>query len=133
MLETYVDIKGFTTIDFEKSKVRKTMRTESAEIRKVTRRLLARRAISQPGQFPGKQTGAYQRAVKNKVFRSGFGAVVRADKTAELGADFYPAFLNYGTKNLEARANPFEAAFEIRRHRAESAIMNALQNSIKVR
>ncbi|WP_147375762.1 hypothetical protein [Noviherbaspirillum cavernae] len=99
--EVNVTLAGHSRIDFDRKRVRKALRTEAQAVRKIARRLVARRAISEPGEFPGKDSGALQRSIKFKILsRHGFAVRVAPYKTAEMGKDFYPAYLWYGTRGL---------------------------------
>lgn len=148
-LETNVTLEGFSRIDFEAKKVRKGMRQIGADVRKHARRLIARRAISAAGEYPGRQSGAMMRSIKAKVSRSGFMVVVRPQKTAEMGEDFYPAFLHYGVRQqrdasvakrhgkqaegayrLAPRRNFMTDALEARRDNARSVLRGVLQDSL---
>ncbi|MET3229981.1 UNVERIFIED_ORG: hypothetical protein ABIC54_002166 [Burkholderia sp. 1263] len=97
-VELHVGWTGHTKIDFDKKKIRKTMRVLGRDVQKEARRLVARRAISQPGDYPGRDTGTLRRSIKSKVSRSGFLVRIAPQKTAEMGDDFYPAYLWYGTR-----------------------------------
>jgi hypothetical protein len=131
-LETNVTIDGFSRIDFDKKRVRKGMRIVGRDVQKEARRLVARRAISGAGDYPGRQTGAMWRAIKYKVSRSGFMAIVRPNKTAEMGKDFYPAFLFYGSekRNLKARKNFMTDAQSNREQNSRSVLRGVLQDSL---
>lgn len=96
MLEVNETITGHSRIDFDKAKIRRAMRKIGAEVRKDARRRVARRAISGEGEYPGRETGALMRSIKAKVFPSGFLVRIAPYKTAEMGAHFYPAYLDYG-------------------------------------
>lgn len=102
-LETNVTIDGFDRIDFDRSKVRKSMGKLGRDVQKEARRLIARRAISGAGEYPGKQSGKLWRAVKYKVSRSGFMVVIRPEKTDEMEY-FYPASLHYGIRRYRVAA-----------------------------
>lgn len=118
MFELNVNIAGFSKIDFERKKVRKTMRKQGREIQKEARRLVSRRVISQAGEYPGKQTGLLQRSIQVRLSRSGFLVRVAPNKIAGMKA-FYPAFLFYGTKGLGniGRAAPGEGVGKSNRRR----------------
>lgn len=96
MLEVNETIVGHSRIDFDKVKIRRAMRKIGADVRKAARRLVARRAISGAGDYPGRGTGALMRSIKAKVSKPGFLVRVAPYRTAEMGEDFYPAFLDYG-------------------------------------
>lgn len=148
-LDVHVKLKGFSRIDFDRSKIRKALRKEGRGVRKEARRLVARRAISGAGQYPGRQSGALQRSIRVKVSRPGFLVVIRPYKTAEMGKDFYPAFLHYGVRRrriaslakrhrkqpagpyrLAPRDNYMIDALESRKSTARTALKSALQDAL---
>lgn len=132
MLEINATLSGFSRIDFDGKKIRKTMRLLGREVQKEARRLVARRAISGAGEYPGRQTGALWRAIKYRVSKPGFLVRIQPDKTEEMGGDFYPAFLNYGSnkRNLAKRKNFMTASLESRRDMARRAIKRALRDAL---
>ena len=128
-----VGLFGHTMIDFDKKKIRKVLNQEGGEVRKAARRLVSRRAISHPGEFPGKDSGALMRSIK--VYKRGTrGGWVKIGptKTAEMGA-FYPAFLFYGTDFFDPRANYMVVALDQRRSQAQANIRAALPGALKPR
>lgn len=134
MLELNVKFEGFSKIDFDKKKIRKTMRTLGRDVQKEARRLVARRAISGAGEYPGRQTGRLWRAIKYRVSKPGFLVKIMPGKTADM-KDFYPAFLLYGSKkrDLAPRKNYMTDALDNRRSVARGALRNALMDSLKPR
>lgn len=90
--------EGHSHLDFDRRQIRKAMRKIGADIRKVARKKVARRAISAAGDAPGKLTGTLQRAIKYRVSKPGLLVSIRPEKTAEMGKDFYPAFLKSGVR-----------------------------------
>jgi hypothetical protein len=135
MLEINATLDGFSRIDFDGRQIRKTMRLLGREVQKEARRLVARRAISGAGEYPGRQTGAMWRSIKYRVSRPGFLVRIQPAKTEEMGSDFYPAFLSYGSKkrNLAQRKNFMTDALDSRRAMARSAIKRALQDALVAR
>lgn len=133
--EVNVKWDRFDRIDFDKSKVRKTMRTLGRDVQKEARKLVARRAISAPGQNPGRRTGATYRSIKYRVSRPGFLVRVAPYKTAEMGDDFYPAYLHYGSEkiNLKARNNYMIEALDRRSQNARQVLMRTLQDALVAR
>lgn len=101
--------------DFDRRAVRKGMRKVGSDVRKIARKMVARRAVSRPGEPPGKDSGVLQKSVRAKVSRSGFSVSVYPNKTAEMGDVFYPAFVIYGH-----RAPYSETAMEARSHKKRS-------------
>lgn len=90
--------RWLSSVDFDKKKVRKVILSEARIIRKIARRLVARKAISSPGEMPGRVTGSLFRSIK--VFsgkKNGMFAVVRPHKTAEMDV-FHPGLLYLGSK-----------------------------------
>jgi len=102
-LETNVTIDGFSLIDFNKKQVRKGMRVVGRDVQKEARRLIARRAISGAGEYPGHQSGRLWRAIKYHVSRSGFMVRIQPDKTGEMKY-FYPSSLHYGIRRVRSLA-----------------------------
>lgn len=147
LLETHVTIAGHKRIDFDGKRVRKAMRSAGADIRKQARRLVARRAVSQAGQDPGRRTGHLYRSIKATVSRSGFMVKIRPETTAEMGDDFYPAYLFYGVTGrarradhraqpkdgrwrVSPRANYMEEALAARRAAVQHTIHGALLDAL---
>lgn len=89
--------RGYKNIDFDQKKVRKVILKEAREIRKIARRLVARRAISKPGEFPGRGTGELMRSIKVVPLGKSMGAMVMPHKTPAMDV-FYPGILNRGSK-----------------------------------
>lgn len=150
MLEVNQTITGHSRIDFDKVKIRRAMRKIGAEVRKEARRLVARRAISVPGQYPGRGTGALMRSIKARVSKPGFLVRIAPDKTSDMGKDFYPAFLWFGVtgnaRRKDHRAQPKNGAWRIaprenymidalesRRESVRSTLRDALMDSLKPR
>jgi len=133
-LDLNVAISGHTAIDFDKRVMRRVLRSEGGKVRTAARRLVARRAISAPGDFPGRQTGALFRSIKAKVSSGGFWVKIMPFKTPEMGKDFYPAYLFYGTsRGVAARGNYMELALDQRRAPARAAIRAGLISALKPR
>ena len=104
-LEANVSIEGgFSRIDFDKKAIRKSLNSLGRSVAKEARRLVARRAISGAGEYPGRQTGALMRSIKHKVSKPGFMVIIRPTKTDEMGEGFYPAYLHYGIRRNRERA-----------------------------
>jgi hypothetical protein len=131
-LKLSVGLAGHSMIDYDKRKIRKVLNEGGAEIRKAARRLVARRGISNPGDFPGRDSGALMRSIK--VYKRGTrGGWVKVGptKTAEMGA-FYPAFLFYGSekRSIAPRANYMTEALDTQRESVRSKIRAALPGAL---
>lgn len=134
-LQLDVMLAGHSMIDFEKSKIRRALNQGGAEVRKAARRLVARRAISSPGEFPGRESGALMRSIK--VYKRGTrGGWVKVGptKSSEMNV-FYPAFLFYGSANtgLAPRRNYMTAALEQKRESVRANFRAALPGALKPR
>jgi len=94
-----VGLQFHEIIDYDRKVLRRALVKGAAEIRREARRLVARKAISEPGAFPGTDTGQLKRAigVVSKAPNGGGWIKVGVKKTPKMNA-FYPAFLFYGVK-----------------------------------
>ena len=135
MLEIHERLAGHERIDFDKAKIRRAMRGFGQDVRKEARRRLARRAVSAPGQDPGRDSGNLQRSIVFKVSRPGF--LVRIyPGSAELrrkNDHWYAAYLYYGTEHLAPRANYMAEALAARRAEIRVTLRATLLNSLKPR
>jgi len=129
-ISVHATLEGHSRIDFDKRAIKKTLRKAGGDIRKAARRLVARRATSSPGDFPGRDTGALLRSIKLKMSSGGFWAKVEPQKTPEMKS-FYPAFLFYGTKRgVAKRGNYMIAALDAQRENVRGQIRDALKHSL---
>lgn len=131
MLDVNIQIQGFHRLYFDKRELKAAIRKGSREVQKEARRLIANRAVSQAGEFPGMDTGEMSRQIKTKVGSGGFYAKVSPHKSEEMG-DYYPAYLIYGTKRgLEKRKDFITEALANKRGAVRSAIRRSLINAIR--
>jgi hypothetical protein len=130
--EVNVKIEGFSRIDFETRKVRIAMRNIGRDMQREARKLVSRRAVSKPGEIPGRATGATQRSIRYRVSRPGFLVRIAPFKTADMGKDFYPAFLHYGSEknNLKPRENYMVKALENRADNTRNVLRRALEDAL---
>ncbi|MEK6788504.1 MAG: hypothetical protein AABY68_06095 [Pseudomonadota bacterium] len=135
----FVDVRlsgNYERIDFKRGPIKRAMGRIGLRVRVTAGRLVARRAISDPDSYPGKDTGQLQRALRFKVSKSGFAVVVRADKTAGMDV-FYPAFLNYGAMDrkrggdLKPRRNYVVDALDDSREMIQRELFQALKDGLK--
>lgn len=131
-LQFEASVEGFNRLTFEKRELKSAIRKSGALVRSEARRLIAKRAISKAGEFPGYDSGAMSRAIKVKSGSGGGYVKVMPYKTAEMGDHFYPAYLNYGTSHgLKPRKNFMTAALENKQFVIRHAISAALRKGIK--
>ncbi|WP_289171047.1 hypothetical protein [uncultured Parasutterella sp.] len=143
--------------DFDKKAMRKGFRKIGQDVSKIAKTLSAEKGVSLPGQYPGKQTGIFQKSLSYKVSRSGFSVAIKPYlKGKQVSAafksrGFYPAFVVYGHaapkkskrgkghakqspagKLVKPRANPIPAAVEsYGRVQFQSEVSKILQNAFK--
>ena len=102
---------GYRKIDYDPKALKQPLRGSGNAVRKIARKMISREAVSEAGQFPGKQTGEMAESIKVKVSKSGYSVAVYPTKTQAMPA-YYPAFVVYGH-----RAPYSETAQEARSHK----------------
>lgn len=119
------------TIDYDRRAMRRALVKGAADVRKEARRLIARRAVSAPGEMPGQQTGALRRAI-GVVSKGSKGGWIKIGVRSIKGSVFYPAFLYYGSRKtgLAARGNFMTAALANRKEVVRTEIRAALRNAL---
>lgn len=99
--------------------------------------MVARRAISEPGDYPGKQRGFLQRSIGLVRPRNRDGYWIKVEPTTagikKSGRIYYPAVLHYGSKKrgIEPRANYMTDALDARRDQLREQLAAALQEALK--
>lgn len=122
---TDVDVKAF----------RPKLRLIGRTMVKQARHKVSKVGVSKPGEYPGRQTGKLRKAIKYRLFKSGFGLVLMQGMPD--GADeFYPSFLRYGAKRkrggvLKARKNYIEDTGTTNRDYAFQVVREAIDESLK--
>lgn len=127
--------------DFDKRKFKPFLRVIGGKLRKSARIRVNSYWTSKPNTYPGKKTGALQRAISVKYFRSGYGLKLQQDMPKRRAGDakeeaFYPAFLRYGVKGkggwrINPRKNYIEDSFELHRQEMVNGVAQALGESLK--
>lgn len=127
--------------DFDAKRLRPFLRRIGAAITKDARKRISSSEVSTEGQYPGMDTGAMRRAIRVKLFKSGYGLKVYQDMPKKPGAQdhfFYPAFLRYGAKNknkpnwrIKPRKNYIEDAANDQRQSTMLIVKAALEASLK--
>ena len=102
---------GYRKIDYDPKALKQPLRKSGNAVRKIARKMISRKAVSEAGQFPGKQTGEMAKSIKVKVSKSGYSVAVYPTKTQAMPA-YYPASVVYGH-----RAPYSETAQEARSHK----------------
>lgn len=126
-----VGLEGHKTVDYDRRAMRKALLRGGAAVRKEARRLVARRAISRPGEAPGMQTGKLKAAI-GVVSKGSKGGWIKVGVRGIKGSVFYPAFLFYGSQKtgLEKRANFMATALDAKRDDVRDMIRAALADSL---
>ncbi|MFA6076346.1 MAG: hypothetical protein WC778_11015 [Negativicutes bacterium] len=132
MINVRITVDGINRLRFDKRELKAAFRKGGAVVRKEARRLIASRAVSSAGSFPGYNSGAMSRSIKVKVGSGGGYVRVMPTKTSEMGADYYPAFLMVGTRRgLRPRKDFMVQALDNKQSEIKAAIMASLQNAIR--
>ncbi len=139
---------GFTFWDFDKKVIKSALSEVGRDVRKAARQRISKRAVSRPGEPPGKQSGEMQRSIKATVSRSGQSVWIRPTKTKNM-REFYPAFVVFGHRGPRSdsakqqskkrdgnkvalpRENFMEVVAEEYRKRFEDRMENAFVEGIK--
>lgn len=126
-----VGLEFHKTIDYDRKAMRRALVKGAAEVRKEARRIVSRRAISAPGEFPAQQTGQLKRAI-GVVSKGSKGGWIKVGVRSIKGSVFYPAFLFYGSPKtgLAARGNFMTAALQTKREGVRGMIRAALKDSL---
>ena len=116
-LSLNVRMEGYNRLDFDKRQIRAVLMREGRAIQKAARKMVARRAISGPGELPGRMTGELMRSIKIKKGSAGYWVKIYPTKTAEMKAA-YPWMLVAGVKTGAAdkkiRTNAHVVAYAYR-------------------
>lgn len=105
---------GFKRIDYDAKALKQPLRKSGNAVRKIARKMISRKAVSEAGQFPGKQTGTMQKSIKVKLSKYGYSVAVYPTKTQAMPV-YYPAFVVYGHRSPYS-----ETAKEARSHKQRS-------------
>jgi len=126
-----VGLRFHKAIDYDRRAMRKALASGAAVIRKNARRLVSRRAISNPGEFPGMQSGALRRAI-GVVSRGSKGGWVKVGVRSIPGHFFHPASLYYGSQKigLAKRGNYMEKSLSNSAATVRSGVREALKASL---
>lgn len=129
----HVEFQGISKLEFNKPLFRKALKQSARGVRDDAKRLLARRAISQPGEYPGMKTGDTRKSVYVRLSRSKWSAIVEPQRTPHMtSTKFYPQILIKGRnkRKLEPRRDPVKDALEARREEIQKTVFEALQDAI---
>lgn len=135
----YLDVGlsgNFERIDFRRAPVRKAMDRIGRAVRFRSRRLVARRAVSQAGEYPGIDSGEMLKGIQYKVSKPGFLVIIQPQKTSGMDK-FYPAFLHAGAKHrrrggtLAPRGNFMIDAMNMKRDFIQRELHAALVKGLK--
>ncbi len=126
-----VGLEYHKTIDYDRSKMRRALRSGAAVVTKESRRLVSRRAISAPGEYPGMQSGRLRRGI-GTVSRGRKGGWIKVSVRTIKGSDFYPAFLHRGSPKtgLAPRGNFVADALDNKRDQVRNNIRGELRQSL---
>jgi hypothetical protein len=135
-IELNTTIVGHSKIDFDRRIINRELLKGGRRVQRRSRRLVARKALSQPGEFPGKRTGALQKAIDLVKPKSKVGFWIKVEPTTDrikkTGKIYYPAILNFGSKkrNIARRGNYMTAALDLEREHVRTALSQALKDAL---
>lgn len=98
MIGDFLEVRtpdGFTFWDFEKKVIKSELRKTGNDVAKEARQRISKRAVSKPGEPPGRDSGVMHSSIRVSVRKSGRAVYVRPIKTSKMRV-FYPAFVVYG-------------------------------------
>lgn len=122
---TDIDVKAF----------RPKLRLIGRTLVKQARHKVSKVGTSKPGEYPGRQTGKLRKAIKYRLFKSGFGLVLMQGMP-DGAQEFYPSFLRSGAKRkrgglLQARKNYIEDTGTTNKEFAFQVVREAIDESLK--
>lgn len=130
-LTLHVGLDFHSVIDYDRRQMRRSLVKGAAVVRKEARTLVSRRVVSQPGEFPGEQTGAMRRAI-GVTAKGSKGGWIKVGVRAIPGSFYYPAVLFYGSpkRNITARGNFMTAALANRASEIRDQVRDALRHAL---
>lgn len=135
-IELHASIVGHSKIDFDKRVINRELRKQARRVQRRSRRMVATRAISEAGQYPGKQSGALQKAIDIvRPFKSTAFWIKVEPTTAKIkqtGKIYYPAILHHGSKarNISPRGNYMADALDQESEVIRSGLQQALAEAL---
>lgn len=130
-ISLHVGLDYHSIIDYDRRQMRRALVKGAAVIRKEARTLVSRRVVSQPGEFPGEQSGAMRRAI-GVIGKGSKGGWIKVGVRAIPGSFYYPAVLFYGSskRNIAARGNFMTAALADRASEIRDQVRDALRHAL---
>lgn len=129
--QSEVKIEQFQLWHFDLTVLSDGLSEQGKLIRRDARRLVASRAISKAGEYPGKDSGTLSKTISFKKFRSGLGVYIT--HRMKSGQYRYPFALVNGSPDtgLEPRADYIEDTFESRKIYVQAMLRSSLRKSIR--
>ncbi len=127
----FVGLNFHQAIDFDRKPLRRALVNGARVVRKEARTLVSRRVVSQPGEFPGQQSGAMRRAI-GVISKGSRGGWIKIGVRAIPGSFYYPAVLFYGSpkRHIAARGNFMTAALANRSAAIRDQVRSALRHAL---
>ena len=126
--------KNFDHLDFDRKTVMQGLRKASRIVANQSKKLVAPKRRSKPGEYPGRDTGRMRRNVKVVSAKKKERFWTRVQVSSLKDHFFYPAVLAAGKKNrtLLPRRNFIADAQTQTIHTTEPIIQKAVWNALKV-
>ena len=130
-IKLHVGLEFHSVIDYDRRQMRRALVKGAAVVRKEARTLVSRQMVSQPGEFPGEQTGAMRRAI-GVIGKGSKGGWIKVGVRAIPGSFYYPAVLFYGSaaRNIAARGNFMTTALAHRGDQVRDQVREALRHAL---
>ena len=127
----FVGLNFHQAIDFDRKPLRRALVNGARVVRKEARTLVSRRVVSQPGEFPGQQSGAMRRAI-GVIGKGSRGGWIKIGVRAIPGSFYYPAVLFYGSpqRHIAARGNFMTAALANQSAEIRDQVRSALHHAL---
>ncbi len=126
--------KGLNALDFDRKTVMGALRQQARKIQKASKQLVSAKGPSQPGQYPGRDSGKMRKFIKVHASKKKTKLWTRVQVDTLPDEKFwYPSVLNYGSskRNIQPRRNAIVNAGEMNATEAQNAIADAMWKGIK--
>ena len=134
---SFVKIESLSLWSFDLDKLKGVLKSEGKIQRAAAKKLVARRAVSNAGENPGKDTGELARTISAKLFRNQLGVVITHNMKKD--AVRYPFVLVHGRSAgngygaIAPRNDYIADVFVSRKAATTAALVSALKNSVKAK
>lgn len=136
-VKSTIKIESLQLWSFDLEKLKDVLKNEGKIQKAAAKKLVARRAISNAGENPGKDTGVLAKSISAKVFRNQLGVVITHNMKKD--AVRYPFVLVHGRSAgngygaIAPRNDYIADVFMSRKAATTAALVSTLKNSVKAK